>query len=1254
MKKIILILFITTCSTGFAYAQLCPGAGLNFKDTANLCSCCNNLVLNTFADNAYTYMASSDLPGGIAFAAGFTINNTLYAGLGADDAGDELTAIWQHDENDGPWTQVADFPGSGRGYPFSFSLNSKGYIGGGVGSGGFYQDMYEYSPLDNNWTAKASFGGGEVYEATSFSINNKGYVTGNANPGVNGNDLWEYDPLADHWSKKATYPGLPRIGGGAFNIGNKAYLAGGYSLTGIDGSDNVFYEYDQVADKWTRRANFPGPLRIFGNSFAINGKGYFGLGEDYADFNTPLTDVWAYDPATDTWSPASSFNGPARLFTLVLATATKAYVTTGADPSTGTSFSDVWVYDPTTALDNYQWSKDGVDLGLSTPSITATATGNYTVTASNNSCPGYTATVTVVAAPQITAVSPAIADYNTPVGINGARFYNVKTVTIGGVPAAFFSVYSSDSITAYPSPSASSAITTVNVVAGCDTALYDGLTVDLIPGLWTGNADNDWFNTNNWSDGNVPGAATDVYIPAGVYNTPVIIADNAVANEIDIDPYAYLKVGTGGVLTLKGGLYTATFIGGSPVDAMDGSLVFSGTSPQEIDGDVDVKNLTIDNAAGVSLYDANDGYTYVYGVYTPKAGTLTTNDALVLASTAETGTAMVAAGTGTYIDGNVEVDRYIPAYIPAGATTPKRAWRLLTAPVGGAGAIFDNWQNSGNVCSCGAASGAEIFKPGGTGAFGDGFTDGGVEPSLQYYDENLDDWVNVDDTHNAMLSDAAKTAAANKAYAIFITGPYGSNTISSGDEATTLHSFGTLQTGDQQFSYTGVGTGHYILIGNPYASPVDLTKVTAVNTTNNYWLLDPRKTGQPVGGYVNFSYDGIAGTWDVGADPSTVAGESQQTMDLQSGQAVFVQVLDGSQDVSLTFTEASKSANNNDAVFFAPTTANARQLRITLNKTVSGRTGPVDGILAKFGDSYKKGISDDAAKLFDYNENLSVVIDANYMGISRLPVPVPGDSMLLYINGLKSKSAYSFTLKPQKLDGIKVKAWLVDRFAKTQTAIDLTQQSYIAFATTGDKTSYNGNRFYILFAEQATLASTLTNLKAVQQDKGVQVQWTTATEQGVLQYQVERSANGQQFTAVGTAAPRNTGLTATYSLYDAQPLTGDNYYRIKVLGKDAAPYYSNVVLVKFDRNRPQFSIYPNPVPRKQQLTVQLNNMAAGKYTLQLFNTEGKKVMERVIVSDGSSLTQAITLPTGIAAASYRFVLFNKDGNTWKQPIVVVE
>jgi len=66
---------------------------------------------------------------------------------------------------------------------------------------------------------------------------------------------------------------------------------------------------------------------------------------------------------------------------------------------------------------------------------------------------------------------------------------------------------------------------------------------DYVPGLWTGAVSSDWFNPNNWGDYNVPNTATDVTIPAGTPNDPVINNSTAYCSSVEIQAGASLEVG---------------------------------------------------------------------------------------------------------------------------------------------------------------------------------------------------------------------------------------------------------------------------------------------------------------------------------------------------------------------------------------------------------------------------------------------------------------------------------------------------------------------------------------------------------------------------------------------------------------------------------------------------------------------------------------------------------------------------------------
>jgi N-acetylneuraminic acid mutarotase len=189
--------------------------------------------------------------------------------------------------------------------------------------------------------------------AEGFTINGKGYVCGGAQyyPGMGGDfseDLWEYDPSTTMWTKKASSPGINPTDAVAFVIGDNAYLVAG----------NACWQYNQPADLWTRKASLPAPARNGGSGFAINGKGYVGLG--YNNTNTAqFDDWWEYDPATDHWTSRKTFPGTKVGEASSFAIGGKGYIVGGGHLSSEGNMSNpkgVWQYDP--VADNWQKKAD--------------------------------------------------------------------------------------------------------------------------------------------------------------------------------------------------------------------------------------------------------------------------------------------------------------------------------------------------------------------------------------------------------------------------------------------------------------------------------------------------------------------------------------------------------------------------------------------------------------------------------------------------------------------------------------------------------------------------------------------------------------------------------------------------------------------------------------------------------------------------------------------------------------------------------
>jgi hypothetical protein len=101
-------------------------------------------------------------------------------------------------------------------------------------------------------------------------------------------------------------------------------------------------------------------------------------------------------------------------------------------------------------------------------------------------------------------------------------------------------------------------------------------------------------------------------------------------------------------------------------------------------------------------------------------------------------------------------------------------------------------------------------------------------------------------------------------------------------------------------------------------------------------------------------------------------------------------------------------------------------------------------------------------------------------------------------------------------------------------------------------------------ARFSTLPVALTDFKASKQNSSVLLQWNTATEQNSHSFAIERSTDGNNFTAIGSVrAAGNSNSKKLYRYEDISPLRGNNYYRLKLIDADGKSAYSDVRLISF-------------------------------------------------------------------------------------------
>jgi hypothetical protein len=698
---------------------------------------------------------------------------------------------------------------------------------------------------------------------------------------------------------------------------------------------------------------------------------------------------------------------------------------------------------------------------------------------------------------------------------------------------------------------------------------------------WTGTTSNLWNITTNWSLGTVPTSSDIILINTITPNAPQLNVDFTAGSSLTISGTGTLTVNAGKTLSVAAG----------------GAADFGG------------KRVTFKSDA--------------------------------------TGSAQFGQMLGTLSNANnVTVERHIPA--------SNRTFRFISSPVTTSTSIKYNWMENatlgvdsypyagGSVQNPNAGYGTHIT---GSNGNANGFDQTGLNnPSLFTHDNSgAGAW-------NAVTTTAG-TLAAGDAYRIQIRGDRGYAIFASpvpAQSATTLRTTGTLFTGNKTVNLNTTANG-FSMIGNPYQATVDMyaAGITKTNITGYYYIWDPRMGTK--GAYV--SYGGSV----IGSN--NVASAVNQY--LQPGQAVFVQTSSTAGPASITFGESAKSIATNQTLVFSRFKGNAgaefgsepnapqtsyTSLSTTLYYTDSLATGamPMDGMKVLFDNSFSNVVDQvDAKKMYNLDETMSVLRDGTNLSIELMNKPDSTTVIPLNITQYRTQK-YTFRMKwtnPYVGLNNKVTAYLKDKYTESQYEINNTLTTDIPYTIDAAvPTSFAADRFDIIFKTTALVVLPIAEiaLTAAVQQNGIKLQWTNPYDKDLSKYEVERSADGRVFTKVNTLAAGN-GIQKNiiYNWFDATPIEGYNYYRIKGLAlNNGKTQWSNNVKIRSWTLNVGTTIVPNPADRTG-LNIK-TDLPKGYYDMKLIDNRGRVVYSKGV--DYNGLGGAIELRYGVALAAGTYYL----------------
>ena len=740
----------------------------------------------------------------------------------------------------------------------------------------------------------------------------------------------------------------------------------------------------------------------------------------------------------------------------------------------------------------------------------------------------------------------------------------------------------------------------------------------LVGSLWLGNT-NVWANALNWCPTGIPGSTTNVIIPAGLLNYPVVnTVAGATAKDVTIETGASITVTNLSYFNLYGFVTASNNfdITTSTLTLAADGINLSGNSFKA----KTIKNLRISGNSTLSGADTlkiTDSLNFGY----VNNKIFNTNGNLTLVSNA-LGTASIGditnagSNSGNSIVSEVNVERYIPA---------GRKWRFVAInTTGTAQTIQNSWMEAQTPGTIGVNDrGTWITQA--TGDPAAGFDATSITASMKWW--NGTSYTNIGDPTTTNIK-------SQNGYMVFVRGDRNANGVNAVTSATTLRTKGTLAQNNVISNPISNTLFTYTAVANPYASAVNLSKVVFSDPAAVYIAIwDPNAPGS--NGFGSFKYLSRAPatsnfTMSIGGGSYPV-GLVVPIDTIESGQGIFVYA--STLPRTITFTEQSKTARARE-VFF--TTGKMQQVAAVLSLKEGNTFVIVDGTKVDYLTNGTNVVGyDDALKLPNTSENISIKNNNTLLAIERRGLVQDNDTLHLNLTGLRIKE-YQWNIDMSNLDEPGRVAFLWDRHLGTKKALLLNASNLINFSVSSTPASAAANRFYITYKQNAIPALNLNLSAALNQQGFINTNWVATNEAYVQSYLVEKGSNGTLFNSIATKmANNNNGQTEAYSFLDSINTKQNQYYRIKATLTNGNIVHSNIIKIEAEVNGSYIKVYPNPVQNKV-VNLTFANKKAGNYKVQIIDKAGKLIHNKVININGA--VQNVTLPFSKAIVTNIYTL----------------
>jgi hypothetical protein len=426
-----------------------------------------------------------------------------------------------------------------------------------------------------------------------------------------------------------------------------------------------------------------------------------------------------------------------------------------------------------------------------------------------------------------------------------------------------------------------------------------------------------------------------------------------------------------------------------------GNLKLSGNNAQTISGTGVIENFSIDKSGNEA--EIVSGHQDVFRIFEIHGGTFKPETRLTLKSN-DTLTAQIGQNTGGTILGDMVIERFIPQ--------SNRAFRYFSSPVSTSESIKTNLQEGQNNTGTNYPDDNSNTVPGfGTHITGSKSGSNGFD-ATETGNSSFFKWNAETQLWNSITNTNVNSLQKGESFALLIRGSRATdlNSNSAVGPETTLRLTGNPTILDYFKTVTLDSNNSFILIGNPYHASIDANKIMQNNSglnSNFIYVYDPSLNTR--GGYatVELKEGGI-----------NQQGSAANQF-IQGWQSVFVQATNSSPtSLNIAFNETYKAIDEPQVEAFSVDS------RINLKLQKDKET--IDAISLKLKSNANSDIDqNDAKKLFNYDESISIYSDDQYLSIEERSFPKMIDTVLINLYN-KRQDHYQLNIESQHLSQVDI------------------------------------------------------------------------------------------------------------------------------------------------------------------------------------------------------------------------------------------